>query len=220
MRRMERSLAQVVLVLLALFATRDGFAWECKHRLLSDEERWTLVDVVQKTSGLAANQNSIRACRNWSVVEVETVRERQADGTERRSWLQCSAAIKTYPDRWICVDHPARGFRADTYPGELGVWVTIDDLSSLTDARADVSLAFALLERGGDIQPCKDVSGKSRTVAGLRAEMTGGDGNIVFWRSAGEFSIQGGYVVVDFERVDPTRARIECWRFPEILVTS
>src|SRR5687768_16553346 len=146
---------RALLTLMALMAARDSLAFECRRRLLSDNEQRTLETYVLKLTGIAVNPNSIRACRNWWVVEASTVRAPQPDGTERMSFLQCSRMSRRWPDPWHCVEHPQRGFRADTFPGELGVWIAMVGPMKLADARRDVSLGFALLGGDGEVPPCE-----------------------------------------------------------------
>jgi hypothetical protein len=211
---------RALLILMGLMAARDSLAFECRRRLLSDEEQRTLEPYVFKLTGIAVNANSIRACRNWSVVEAETVRAPQPDGTERMSWLQCTPMRKSWPEPWHCVEHPQRGFRADTFPGELGVWIAMNGPMKLADAHQDVSEGFELLGRDGEVPPCAWQVGKPRTFSSLRAEIKGGDGVVILSRAPDQFSLQVGYVIVSFARVARVQVRAECWSMEEIVVTS
>jgi hypothetical protein len=211
---------RALLLLMALMAARDGLAFECRRRLLSVEEQRTLETVVLRSTGLAANPNSVRACRNWDVVELETVRAPQPDGTERKSFLQCSPMRKTWPEPWHCVEHPQRGFRADTFPGALGVWIVMDGPMKLADARRDVSLGFALLGAEGEFPPCEGQAGKPRSFTSLRTEISGGDGQVTLSRAPEQFSLQVNYVIFTFARAAQGEARATCWAMEDIVVTS
>jgi hypothetical protein len=212
--------ARALLVLMAFLTVRDSQAFECRRRLLSEDEQRTLQKVVLETTGIAANPNSIRACRNWDVVELETVRVPQPDGTERTSFLQCTPTRKSRPERWHCIGHPQRGFRADTFPGELGVWIVMNGPMKLADARRDASLGFSLLGGDGEVPPCEGQAGKPRSFRSLRAEIAGGDGMVILSRAADRFSLQVNYVIVTFAREAQGQARATCWSMEEIVVTG
>jgi hypothetical protein len=220
MRTMRRIVVRALLVLIASIAARDSLAFECRRRLLSDEEQRTLEAYVLQATGIAADRTSIRACRNWWVVELETVRAPQRDGTERRSFLQCNRMRKPWPEPWHCVEHPQQGFRTDTFPGELGVWIAMEGPMKLDDARRDVATGFELLAHDGEVPSCEGEPGKPRTFRSLRAEIIGGDGVVILSRAPDSFSLQVGYVIVSFARVAQGQARAECWSMEEIVVTS
>jgi hypothetical protein len=211
---------RALLIFVALMAARDSLAFECRRRLLSEDEQRTLETYVLKMTGIAANPNSIRACRNWDVVELQTVRAPQPEGTERMSWLQCSRMSRRRPEPWHCVEHPQRGFRADTFPGELGVWIAMNGPMTLADARHDVAVGFELLGRDGEVPPCAWLKEKPRTFKSLREQINGGDGVVILSREPGQFSLYMGDVIVSFAHDARARARVECWSFEEIVVTS
>src|SRR5690348_66716 len=113
---MRLRLMNVLLIALLAGFGRDAMGWECRRRLLTDDEQRTLGEFVLKSTGLTADPNSIQACRNWDVVRVDTLRAPQSDGTERFAMLSCWPMRKEWHERWHCVGDPINGFRADTYP--------------------------------------------------------------------------------------------------------
>jgi hypothetical protein len=217
---MRRRLIHPLLILLIATGARDALGFECHRRLLTGDEQRTLEAFVLESSGIAADPSSIRACRNWDVVLVETVRAPQPDGTERLARLNCWPMRKSSSERWHCVGPTLTGFRADTYPGELGVWVAIETPTALGIARRHVALGFELLGRDGAVAPCGNDRGERRTLGSLRAQMTRGAGFVLLGRSQEQFWLEGDDVIVYFERDAPDFAHVKCWEQPEILVTG
>ena len=209
-----------LLAMLLIAATAHGAQGvDCSRRLLTAEEKRTLEVFVLKSTGLVVDPQSIRACRDRNVY-LDTLRAPQSDGTERFARLACWPLRKPLPDRWYCAGQPLRGFRADPYPGELSVWIAIETPTALPLARRLVSMGFDLLARDGTIESCAGGSAGGRTLASLRAEITGGDGVVLLGREPPAFRMEGGEVVVDFELDSAGNAHAKCWWVPEILVTG
>ena len=127
--------------------------------------------------------------------------------------------LEHWRDRWHCVGNPMTGFRADTYPGELGVWVAIDTPTALGLARRLVLLGFGVLARDDSIGYCGNAGGQVRTLASLRKEITGGSGVVSLGRDQNRFWFEGGDAIVYFER-DSDIASPKCWAEQEVVVTG
>jgi len=210
----------VLLIVLLVGSWHDALGFECRRRLLTGDEQSTLEAFVFKSVGLTADPHSIRACRNWDVVLVDTLRSPQPDGTERLARLSCWPMRKSWPDRWHCVGDPINGFRADTYPGQSGVWVGIETPTAPQLARHLVALGFGLLAHEGTLESCTGGAGNARALADVRTEITGSAEFILLGRQQDRFWFEGGDIIVYFERDSEDAARIKCWHKQEIVVTD
>jgi hypothetical protein len=217
---MRPRLTRLLLIPLLAILARDALGLECRRRLLTDDEQRTLEAFVLESTGLPADPHSIQACRDWSVVRIDTLRVPQPDGTERFGMLSCYPMRKSWPERWHCVGDPSNGFRADTYPGELGVWVSIATPTAPGLARRLVALGFDRLGRDGSIESCVNGADGARTAASLRAEITADAGYVLLVREPHRFSLVGGDVIVYFERDSEETGHVTCWMQEEVLVTS
>jgi hypothetical protein len=216
---MKLTLARLLLLLPIAATALEAQGLDCRRRLLTEEEHRTLADFVLKRTGLAVDRQSIRACRDGDVY-LDTLYAPQPDGSERFARLDCWPLRKSLPDRWYCAGQPLRGFRADPDPRQLSVWVAIDTPTALPLARRLASLGFELLARDGTIESCAGGSADGRTLASLRAEITGGDGVVLLGREPTAFWLAGGDAVVHFELDSAGGTRAKCWREPDVLVTG
>lgn len=214
---------RICFLLLTLLAVRPALAGDgCRRELLSDEEKAQLATVVMRHTRIAANLATINACKDTGSVWLETFRAPQKNGAERWFHLWCSRMRAPWPEPWHCIEYPHYGFRADTYPGEPGVWVGIEANANLDAARRDVAQAFALLAGTGDVPICPGDPKDPKTVEGLRAEFTQGDGFLTFGGTEKSFALEHGWVRLEFERAgrEGDLPRLKCWFPVEVVVTS
>jgi hypothetical protein len=214
--------ARIVLLLLASLAAQDAFGGfaDCKRRLLTAEEYATLETAVLKATGIAPDTFSVAGCPREA--RLHTLREPQKDGTERWFHLNCIQLERPAPEPWHCIEYPHRGFRADSYPGELGVWVDKPPGMPLDIARRAVAMAFDLLSDEGVAPECGNMPGDAKSFAALRSGFTKGDGLLFLSGEANGFSLSDGLDAATFEWTGAANsgARLQCWYAEEIVVTG
>jgi hypothetical protein len=213
--------ARIVLLLFALSAAQDAFGEyaNCKRRLLTAEEYPALEKAVLKATGIPPNSSTIEACQHD--VWLQTLRQPQKDGTEKWFLLDCVRLVKPV-EPWHCIEYPHHGFRADTYPAQLGVWVDKPDNMPLGTARWAVATAFKLLSEAGTAPACENPGDAAKSFATLRSGFVNGDGLLLLHMEPDGFSLSDGWVVAAFEHgggPDPG-VRLKCWYEEEILVTG
>jgi hypothetical protein len=214
--------ARIVLLFFALSAAQDAFGEyaNCKRRLLATEEYPALEKAVLKATGIPPNSATIEACQHD--VWLQTLRQPQKDGTEKWFLLDCIRLAKPGAEPWHCIQHAHSGFRADTYPGQLGVWVDKPDNMPLGTARSAVATAFKLLSEAGTAPNCDNPRDDAKPFATLRGDFVDGDGLLLLRKEPGGFSLGDGWIYAVFEQDGgpDAGARLKCWYEEEIVVTG